>query len=167
MAINEDFLYEVNENGEQVLVKSVESTYTAYLRFTNRTSRPVDIWWRDFNGVKRHYIRLDAGAYYDINSFLTHPWEFTDASTNEHFVINNKPIFRAPNHVGGMLYRTNWNISVKVRTLRRTSMLALASLLPTPEAATVLDLPVMLGKEVAELVSTLKNTPPVVDTTDQ
>lgn len=164
MAINEDLLYEVNEKGESVVVRSVESSHRAYLRFTNRTSRPVDVWWRDFQGVRRHYIRLKVGASYDVNSYLTHPWEFTDAATNESFVINNKLIFRAPNHVGGMMYRTNWNISVAVRTLRRTSMLTLASLLPNPEAASRVDLPAVLSRELAELVSTLQSTPVVVDT---
>lgn len=162
MAINEDLLYEVNDKGERVVVKSIESENTAYLRFTNRTSRPVDIWWRDFEGIKRHYIRLEAGAFYDVNSFLTHPWEFKDASTNENYAINNQAIFRAPNHVGGMLYRTNWNISVMVRSLRRTALMALAALLPNPEAATMLGLPLTLARELADLVNTLQNTPEIV-----
>lgn len=163
MAINEDLLYEVDDKGESVVVKSIESNHRAFLRFTNRTSRPVDVWWRDFQGVKRHYVRLEAGAYYDINSFLTHPWMFTDASTNESFVINNKSVFRAPNHVGGMMYRTNWNISVAVRSLRRTAMLTLATLLPNPEAAYRVDLPMVLSRELSELVATLQSTPRVAD----
>lgn len=161
MAINEDLLYEVNEKGENVVVRSVHSSHRAFLRFSNRTSRPVDVWWRDFQGVKHHYVRLEDGSTYDVNSFLTHPWEFTDASTNESYVINNKLVFRAPNHVGGMMYRTNWNICVTMRTLRSTTMLTLASLLPNPEAAWRVDLPAVLSRELAELVHTLQNTPPV------
>lgn len=160
MAIYDGLTYEVNEKGERVLVRSVNSEHQAFLRFTNRTSRPVDIWWRDFDGNRRFYERMEPGAFYDINSYLTHPWEFTDASTKEHFVINNKYVFRAPDHVGDMMYRTNWNITVPVRSLRSTTMLTLASMLPNSEAASQLDLPLVLTRELKELVYSLRVQPP-------
>lgn len=159
MAINDGLAYEVNEKGESVVVKSINSDRQAFLRFTNRTSRLVDVWWRDFDGRRRFYERMEPGAFYDINSYLTHPWEFTDASTRESFVINNKFVFRAPEHVGGMMYRTNWNITVPVRSLRGTTMLTLASLLPNPEAASELDLPVVLSRELQELTTSLRAQP--------
>lgn len=155
MAIQDDLAYEVNEKGENVVVKSINSDHQAYLRFTNRTSRPVDVWWRDFDGRQRFYERMEPGAFYDINSYLTHPWEFTDSSTRERYVINNKFVFRAPDHVGDQMYRTNWNITVPVRSLRKTTMLTLASLLPSPEAASELDLPVVLSQELGRLVEKL------------
>ncbi|KAJ8710404.1 hypothetical protein PYW07_009770 [Mythimna separata] len=163
MAINDGLAYEVNEKGESVLVKSINSDRQAFLRFTNRTSRPVDIWWRDFDGRRRFYERMEPGAFYDINSYLTHPWEFTDASTRERYVINNKFVFRAPEHVGGKMYRTNWNITVPVRSLRGTTMLTLATLLPNPEAASELDLPVVLSRELKDLAASLRLQPDVND----
>ncbi|XP_075985766.1 von Hippel-Lindau protein [Anticarsia gemmatalis] len=166
MAINDDVVYEVNDKGERVLVRSTDCLKIAYLRYTNRTSRPIDVWWRDFEGKKRHYIRLDAGSYYDVNTYLTHAWEFTDVSTKESFVIDNKPIFRAPEYVGGKLYRTNWNITVMVRPLRRLAIMALGTLLQSPEDAFMLDLPLTLAMELAELVLTLHTVPIIVRTED-
>ncbi|XP_045762894.1 von Hippel-Lindau tumor suppressor homolog [Maniola jurtina] len=165
---NEDpgeLLYEIDEKGQQVVVKSVESTSSAYLRFTNRTSRAVDVWWRDFRGAKRHYIRLEAGAYFDINSFITHPWEFTDVVTKESCVINNKPIFRPPRNIGGMMYRTNWNITIRVRCLRDTALLALAQHLQDPEAVYALGLPRVLADELQKLILVFHRprTPPQRD----
>lgn len=167
MAINDDLAYEVNEKGEHVIVKSINSDHQAFLRFTNRTSRPVDVWWRDFDGRRRFYERMEAGAFYDINSYLTHPWEFTDSSTRERYVINNRFVFRAPDHVGDMMYRTNWNITVAVRSLRDTTMLTLASLLPNPDAASQLDLPMVLTRELKELVSRLHVQPPTREENEQ
>lgn len=161
MAINDELVYEVNEKGENVLVKSINSDHQAYLRFTNLTSRAVDVWWRDFAGKKRFYERMEPGAFYDINSYLTHPWEFTDATTGEHYVINNKLVFRAPERAGDLRYRTNWNITVPVRTLKSTAMQTLASLLPHPDAASELDLPNVLSRELAELVTRMRRAPAV------
>nr|XP_021194889.2 von Hippel-Lindau disease tumor suppressor [Helicoverpa armigera] len=166
MAIQDDLIYELNERGENVVVKSINSDRQAFLRFTNRTSRLVDLWWRDFGGRRRHYERMEPGAFYDINSYLTHPWEFTDAATGEQYVINNKYVFRAPNHVGDMLYRTNWNITIPVRSLRATTMLTLASLLRNPEAAESLDLPMVLTRELSELVTRMQSLTPVEENAD-
>ncbi|CAH2250427.1 von Hippel-Lindau tumor suppressor homolog [Pararge aegeria] len=160
-----ELIYEVDEKGQYVVVKSMESTASAYLRFTNRTSRPVDVWWRDFRGAKRHYVRLEAGTFFDINSFISHPWEFTDVVTKESCVINNKTIFRPPNNIGGMLYRTNWNITVQVRCLRKTAMLVLAQHLNGSEAVRALGLPRVLADELESLVTVFHRprTPPQRD----
>lgn len=152
MAINNDLLIEMNEQGEITLVKSIESNRRAFLRFSNRTSRPVDIWWRDFQGIRRHYFRLKPNATYDINSFITHPWEFTDAATKEHYFINNKRTFRAPADIGGMMYRTNWNICVGMNTLRYTCIMAIAQRISCPNKVPELGLPRGLEYELQDLV---------------
>lgn len=154
-----DVIYETDEKGQQVVVKSLQSLSRAYLRFTNKTSRPIDVWWRDFHGAKRHYVRLEAGTFYDINSFITHPWEFTDVATKERYVINNKHIFRPPANIGGMMYRTNWNITVGVRSLRQTALLKLAVHINHPQKVDSLGLPKVLSEELKNLVSTIHNPP--------
>lgn len=158
-------VYEIDEKGERVLVRSIESSSRAFLRFFNRTSRPVDVWWRDYNGAKRHYVRLEPGANYNINSFVTHPWEFTDVSTRERYVINNNPIYRPPRNIGGMMYRTNWNITVGVRTLRHTVLLVLATHLNDTDAVNSLGLPRVLAEELKHLISLIHRplTPPQRD----
>ncbi|KOB66639.1 Von Hippel-Lindau disease tumor suppressor [Operophtera brumata] len=163
MAINDDLTFEVNENGERVMVRSIESISRAYLRFTNRTTRPVDVSWRDFNGSRRQYMCLEPGTSYDINTYLTHPWEFTDRATRESYMINNSPIFRAPANIGGMMYRTNWNITVGVRTLRQTALLSVALTVPDVANVPELGLPRSLEEELMKLIIELKNMPPATD----
>lgn len=157
-----DLEYEINESGERVVVRSIESVQRAYLRFTNRTRRPVDVWWRDFNGAKRHFIKLEAGTYFDINTYITHPWEFTDVSTKERYVINNKPIYRAPANIGGMAYRTNWNITISVRTLRETVLMFLAINHPQSVPIESLGLPKVLAEDLRKLRNLLRELPPIL-----
>lgn len=153
------FLYEIDEKGERVLVRSTDSSRRAFLRFTNKTSRAVDIWWRDFRGARHHYNCLDPGTYCDINSYITHPWEFTDAYTKEQYVVDNDQVYRAPVNIGGMMFRTNWNITVSVRTLRYAAMLVLAECLKRPRNTRHLELPRTLEKELQDLIRTLHRFP--------
>lgn len=158
----DDKLYEIHYNGQRDLVKSLESIQPAFIRFSNRTGRKVDLWWRNFNGLREHYATIKPGGHYDINTFLTHPWEFSDAATNENYVINNNIVFRVPEVVAGMRYRTNWNISVPMRTLRFTAMLAVATNLPDANDAVHLDLPMALCNEVQELTKSVNSLEPVI-----
>ncbi|CAG9131245.1 hypothetical protein JYU34_014902 [Plutella xylostella] len=143
-----DFLYEVDASGNRTLVRSYEALQRAFLRFTNRTLRPVDVFWRDYNGVKQFYVRIEPGKHYNINSYITHPWEFIDSATKERYVVNNKLIFRAPESVGGMMFRTNWNITVPtVRSLRFCAMMSLMRRVE-PEQVASLGLPRTLADEL-------------------
>lgn len=155
-----DFIYEYDDKGHRTLVRSQEANQAAYLRFTNKTSRPVDVWWRDYRGVKRFYIKIEPASHYNVNTFITHPWEFTDSETKEHYVINNKIIFRPPNNIGGMQYRTNWNVTVTVRTLRRTALLALGHRYASdPTVVGQLGLPYVLAQELQEMALLLHKRP--------
>lgn len=155
-----ELLYETDEKGQLVVVKSLQSESQVYLRFTNKTSRPIDIWWRDFDGAQIHYERLEAGMHFDVDSFITHPWEFTDAATKERYVINNKHVYRAPTNIGGMMYRTNWNITIGVRTLRHTALLTLAAHISNPNRVDPLGLPKVLSEELKSLIILFHNPSP-------
>ena len=160
-------MYEINEKGERVLVRSTDSTTRAYLRFTNKTSRTVDIWWRDFRGTKHHYVAIESRTYYDVNSYLTHPWEFSDHLTGERYVINNCEIYRAPANIGGMSYRTNWNITVSVRSLKYSAMLAISERIKKISSVEDLGMPKTLEDEVKKLVTILHVQPRQVDVVER
>lgn len=146
-----EFMEEIEyENG--VKIRSVSSATRAYIRFSNRTSRPINVWWRDFEGKKKLYTQIKPWQNYHINTFLTHPWQFTDSVTGERYVINNQYTFRAPDNVGGMDFRTNWNITVCVRTLRNTSLLHLAQLVKKPEDVAQLNLPKIIATDLVAVV---------------
>ncbi|XP_041971582.1 von Hippel-Lindau disease tumor suppressor [Aricia agestis] len=154
-------VYEIDEKGNRQLVRSTESTRRAFFRFRNKTTRVIDVWWRDYGGSKCHYKRIPPGRFCDMNSFTTHPWEFTDAATGERYVINNQPIFRAPPELGGMDYRTNWNITIGMRTLRKTAMLAINNFLRDVDDINVLEIPRRLAEELqAVMISLRRPLPP-------
>ncbi|XP_026750463.1 protein Vhl [Galleria mellonella] len=161
MALNNQYiLYETNENGERVFIRSIEAEKHVYLRFVNKTTRPVDVWWRDYNGARRLYVRMKPRSYCNVDSYLTHPWEFTDLNTKERYVINNKEIFRAPECIGDLRQRTSWFISVPVRTLRQSALLAVASSMTNPSYVDVLGLPKSLAEDLKKYVEVLNNPIP-------
>lgn len=157
-----DLEYEINDKGERVLVRSLESNLQVYLRFRNKTSRPVNVWWRDYRGAPKFYVRLEPNSFYDIVTYVTHPWHFSDAATNERYVINSKLVYRPPPNLGGVRMRTNWNINVNVRTLRATVLLTLATLLKDPASVSTLGLPQSLSEELEVLINKVHRelTPP-------
>jgi von Hippel-Lindau disease tumor supressor len=161
MAVNDenDVIYEIDDKGQQVVVRSLNSDHCVYIRFINRVSRPVDVWWRDFEGKKRHYVRMGPRTYFNVDTFVTHPWEFTDPATNESYVINNKRVYRAPRNLAGMRHRTNWLISVSVRSLRNTTLLALAEHLGDTKKVPELGLPQHIGNDLEQLIDSIQNTP--------
>ncbi|CAG9793113.1 unnamed protein product [Diatraea saccharalis] len=157
---NSEFIYEVDEKGNRVIVKSLNSDHRVYIRFINSlVTRPVDVWWRDFQGRRRFYMRMLPRTYFDVTTYLTHPWEFKDPATNENFLINNKKIFRVPSNLEGTQHRTNWIITVNVRTLRDTVLLALALRLGDLSKVPLLGLPQELSNDLTTLINSILNTP--------
>jgi thiol-disulfide isomerase/thioredoxin len=55
--------------------KSQNSNVGAIIDFVNRSGRPVDIYWIDFNGNRvQYYSGVADGATVRMRTFLTHPW---------------------------------------------------------------------------------------------
>lgn len=162
MADNDDNrpIYETDERGERVMVRSVVSEQAVYVRFINSVTRPVDIWWRDFQGFRKHYVRMQPRTYFNVDTYVTHPWEFTDPTTKENYVVQNKKIFRAPSCLAGVRHRTNWFICVQVRPLRNTVLLALAQHLNDLSRVPPLGLPRELSNDLEDLIYAIQNTPP-------
>ncbi|XP_053618381.1 protein Vhl [Plodia interpunctella] len=153
MPVSDQYLwYETNENGEQVLCQSIRSEKKAFIRFVNRTSRPVDVWWRDYNGLRVHYVTMQPNSYYNTDTYISHPWEFTDGHTHERYVINNKDIFRAPESIANVPHRTTWYITIGMRTLVNTALLAIASKLKSVQHVDALGLPKSLADDLKKLI---------------
>ena len=67
-------------------VKSIESTKSVNLTFTNNTTRSVAVYWLNFDGVRQYpfviegtgigvpYTVLAPGASFTQATFVTHPW---------------------------------------------------------------------------------------------
>ncbi|XP_063388315.1 protein Vhl [Cydia fagiglandana] len=150
----EGLLYEVDDHGGQELVRSVESTHRVFIRYTNVTSRSVNVWWRDFSGRRRFYACLKPTDFCDINTYATHTWEFTDVATGERYNVGAQAIFRAP--ISDARYRYNWNISVSLRSLRDTALLQVALSLSNLQQVDSLGLPKALSEDVKQLVQVIQ-----------
>nr|XP_002733319.1 PREDICTED: von Hippel-Lindau disease tumor suppressor-like [Saccoglossus kowalevskii] len=68
-------------------LKSKISQERAFVRFLNRSTRIVDVFWINFRGQRVNYVRNTAGLcpgqYFEVNTFAGHPWIFRDRETND------------------------------------------------------------------------------------
>ncbi|WP_240742330.1 hypothetical protein [Micromonospora zingiberis] len=48
------------------------------IEFVNLRSRPVIVYWLDYQGRRRHYAVLQPSASYRQHTFVGHPWVVTD-----------------------------------------------------------------------------------------
>jgi hypothetical protein len=67
--------------------RSVESTEPVYLRFLNCTGRTVKVYWIDYEGNRKLYRELSLGESTDINTFVTHPWQFNEKATGDLLMV--------------------------------------------------------------------------------
>ncbi len=62
--------------------KSRDSDAPVTVTFVNRTDGLRSVMWINFEGTPVEYASLNPGQSYTINTFLTHPWMFTDGPGN-------------------------------------------------------------------------------------
>ncbi|CAG2060063.1 unnamed protein product, partial [Timema podura] len=65
----------------------------SYIRFCNTTERSVKVFWVNYEGKYVLYRVLPPCTHFDTDSFVTHPWVFVDAVTQERLVVNQEEVF--------------------------------------------------------------------------
>lgn len=63
-------------------LRSLSSDVPVTVTFRNRTQIMRRVTWLDFTGNRVDYAVIDPGQKYTINTFATHPWEFSDGPGN-------------------------------------------------------------------------------------
>lgn len=63
-------------------VKSQNSNTPVTVTFVNKSGEYRSVMWIDFKGSPVSYANLDPGKSYTINTYVTHPWMFTDGPGN-------------------------------------------------------------------------------------
>ncbi|MCH9807618.1 MAG: hypothetical protein K0U74_07800 [Alphaproteobacteria bacterium] len=63
-------------------IKSKHSKTAVTVTFLNKTDEHRAVMWINFEGTPVDYAALNPGETYKINTFLTHPWMFTDGPGN-------------------------------------------------------------------------------------
>lgn len=63
-------------------VRSRNSGQPITIRFVNKSGSHRSVMWIDYNGQPKHYRDLAAGESYSQQTFVGHPWMFTDGPGN-------------------------------------------------------------------------------------
>ena len=63
-------------------IRSKNSNVPVSVTFRNRTNSFRGVMWIDFNGQPVNYANLEPGQKFTVNTFVTHPWMFTDGPGN-------------------------------------------------------------------------------------
>jgi VHL beta domain len=63
-------------------MKSKESNTSITIKFINQTKESRTAMWVDFKGNPVQYFTIEPGQSFRQQTFLTHPWFFTDGPGN-------------------------------------------------------------------------------------
>lgn len=74
-------------------VRSKESLESARVIIFNRTKRPVQILWINYDAITQLYRILRPGEQLEINTYKTHPWIFRDYWTGMSMHVNHQEVF--------------------------------------------------------------------------
>jgi hypothetical protein len=76
-----------------VQLRSIESLQPAYPTFINGTTRKVDVVWLNFHGHPVVYKTLQAHQTFRVTTFVTHPWIFVDAETQDRLLGRRQYVY--------------------------------------------------------------------------
>jgi len=65
---------------EEGALKSPASDTVTRVRFENRSTRELDLYWLDFEGNRKHYGSIAAGAEIAQPTYVGHAWLLADRS---------------------------------------------------------------------------------------
>lgn len=69
-------------------VASEPSGEKCFVRFINKTARPVDVIWVDFMGRFVKYTLLKNGEFVDVDTYKRHSWIAVDTVTKDAMLMN-------------------------------------------------------------------------------
>lgn len=59
-------------------IKSIDSAIPFRATFNNNSGMGLEIYWIDYEGNPVYYSFVAEGQFYDINTYVTHPWALRD-----------------------------------------------------------------------------------------
>lgn len=155
-----------NENiGNVLRPRSVASQQQAYVRFFNKTERPVELVWINYFGEYKKYRILRKDEYLDINTFKTHPWLALDNITKERLHIDKSFVYhpRTSREIleerrPGVQIPENYELRVKsyitipLYSLRYRTLLEISNCLQEPNDVDSLELPEGLAQDLKSAI---------------
>lgn len=165
------------EYENEVRHRSLNSEQQAYVRFFNKTDRPVELIWISYLGEYKKYRVLMKDEFIDINTFKTHPWIALDQLTRERLHIDKSFAYYPRTSKEILLERRpgveipeNYEIRVKsyitipLYSLKYRALLAIRNCLNEPDQVDSLELPESLANELRITIlhrNSLLEVPPI------
>ncbi|XP_043249139.1 von Hippel-Lindau disease tumor suppressor isoform X2 [Colletes gigas] len=131
---------EDQDRGQPPRLRSINNYQKSFVKFINKTTRNVALYWINYRGRAIKYGVLLPGDFLDINTFVTHPWIFVDDETND----------RRREDSGRP--RTNVYITLPLYTLREMSLRVIGRCITRIEQVFQLDIPRSLQYELKEML---------------
>ena len=60
------------------VIRKIDPPERGFFNFTNKTDKPVEKFWLDFDGKRKSYGKVGPGETDDIETFVTHAWLLAD-----------------------------------------------------------------------------------------
>lgn len=141
--------------------RSLTSQQQAFVRFFNKTGRPVELIWINYLGEYTKYRILNKDDYVDINTFKTHPWLAIDHETKARLHIDKSFLYypRTSREIleerrPGIQIPDNYELRVKsyitipLYSLRFRALLEIKNCMQEPNDVDSLELPESLANEL-------------------
>ncbi|XP_046437602.1 von Hippel-Lindau disease tumor suppressor-like [Daphnia pulex] len=156
-------------------MRSQPSRGLSFVRFCNHTQRKVEVIWMNYEGARVKYKTLEPEEFFDVNTYVAHPWLFQDALTHERLNANLKDVFQPnawyeqylPDLRSGKINpedikpkRVTVNITSPLYSLKYSAMHAIRKRIKDYNHVHQLELPRQLQNDLVVLMksSRIKNT---------
>ncbi|XP_066267785.1 von Hippel-Lindau disease tumor suppressor-like [Branchiostoma lanceolatum] len=142
---------EGNQGNRDRKLVSGPSLVHSFTRFINKSDRCADIIWIDYEGKRVTYTTdLRPGEFFDVNTFVGHPWIFRDSLARDKLTVRCKEVyFPTPWNGDWPPQRTTINIGIPVYTLRERCLQVIRQLVPRSQYD-LLEIPKTLKFELEE-----------------
>jgi hypothetical protein len=71
--------------------RSQQSSSVSSIQFVNRSSRPVQLYWLDFQGQRKSYGIMAPGTAHQQHTFSSHPWVVVDDANKVRALVVARP----------------------------------------------------------------------------
>jgi len=61
------------------VIRKIDPPERGFFSFTNKTDKPIEKFWLDFEGKRKSYGPVGPGETDDVETFVTHAWLLQDA----------------------------------------------------------------------------------------